>query len=781
MPETQLRKNIHWSIYYFVGFIMLALTTIVATHIFYPSFISCNANTIEVATQAHHFWNDVISGNSLTIEWVNSQWMNSWQAMLRTGVSVPWDILYFITDESAIPTMLGIMILIKIGIAGFAFGIYIKRYSICNRIRATAAFGYSVVLALLTIWNPMVILNAGYLLPMLLHAMDKALRQKKFAPFAMVVAFSYFVSFPLANVLSVICIIYSILHLIRQNKHNEDNVVVIGCTILSYVAGLCAASIIILPTIVNRCTPSVQCVITQCMAGACVSAILVATHGWFKETVRYRVIATCIAGVLALSSLICGPLCLTEQTKTTDAPHIFISYNDVEEFIKNPDKYQGINDLPQGTVAYTLSGTEYLALPVNSNIDVPYGFVLYKTIQNDNDQPRYHIYKNTYALGVGQMYDSVMSQSDFAKLDVASQQLAMMKYAIIDDDSIYTVPHLSALELPVSFTAANNDLHITLDVPAGYELYLTIQDAPNTTLKYSIHTNGNGAREYSTKISNENNNVLIGSNLSGPARIKIHNSPISEKQCAIFAYSISEYITHVHNFKKHTWEPGATPIEGHLNTKTNGVFQVAIPYHSGWTAYVNHEPVDIIKLGNGYMGIQLKAGEYDVRFEYIMPGLGIGIILSLTCAMGIMTWLAIEMQEKIKKLFASPKTGPLVRFLITGCCTTATDFVLYNSLTVFNVLVPVAKGIASVCAACLSFFMNRRWSFRATKEGAGHQVGRFVCSQLLSIFANVCTNSLVLTLLHSKIIAFLCATFVSMCLNYTIQRLWVFRKYTEEN
>lgn len=54
----------------------------------------------------------------------------------------------------------------------------------------------------------------------------------------------------------------------------------------------------------------------------------------------------------------------------------------------------------------------------------------------------------------------------------------------------------------------------------------------------------------------------------------------------------------------------------------------SIPFDNGWRAYINEKRTDILNCG-GMMGILLSPGEYDISFQYHIPGLKAGMWISL--------------------------------------------------------------------------------------------------------------------------------------------------------
>lgn len=62
--------------------------------------------------------------------------------------------------------------------------------------------------------------------------------------------------------------------------------------------------------------------------------------------------------------------------------------------------------------------------------------------------------------------------------------------------------------------------------------------------------------------------------------------------------------------------------------KENLVF-FSVPWEKGWSATVNGKPVALEKVNVGFMAVQCPAGESEIRFNYMTPGLEIGAVVSL--------------------------------------------------------------------------------------------------------------------------------------------------------
>ncbi|MDL2254178.1 GtrA family protein [Ruminococcaceae bacterium OttesenSCG-928-I18] len=115
----------------------------------------------------------------------------------------------------------------------------------------------------------------------------------------------------------------------------------------------------------------------------------------------------------------------------------------------------------------------------------------------------------------------------------------------------------------------------------------------------------------------------------------------------------------------------------------------------------------------------------------------------------------------------------LVRFAMFGILTTALDFMIYMLL---NWWLPYsASKLISMCiASAVSFFLNKKWTFRNTEKISPLLVLKFICGQMANIGVNVGVNALMILLTGLVLLSFVVATGTAMIVNYTIQRLFVF-------
>ena len=73
---------------------------------------------------------------------------------------------------------------------------------------------------------------------------------------------------------------------------------------------------------------------------------------------------------------------------------------------------------------------------------------------------------------------------------------------------------------------------------------------------------------------------------------------------------------------------------------------IALPYSTGFTAYVDGKKTDIKQANTMYMALNLAEGEHEIRLTYHTPYLYTG--LCLTCA-GLLCYIGVVLIYKKKR------------------------------------------------------------------------------------------------------------------------------------
>ena len=134
------------------------------------------------------------------------------------------------------------------------------------------------------------------------------------------------------------------------------------------------------------------------------------------------------------------------------------------------------------------------------------------------------------------------------------------------------------------------------------------------------------------------------------------------------------------------------------------------------------------------------------------------------------------MKAFIQKLFGLK----IIKFGLVGCLNTLVDFLVFTLLNRIFGIYYAAKVISYACGLLNSYFWNTRWTFREEHKKSTREAALFVLVNLVSLGVSllmlyVCKNVLGISV---DILSNLIATVVSLLVNFTGNRLIVFR--TEE-
>ena len=123
-------------------------------------------------------------------------------------------------------------------------------------------------------------------------------------------------------------------------------------------------------------------------------------------------------------------------------------------------------------------------------------------------------------------------------------------------------------------------------------------------------------------------------------------------------------------------------------------------------------------------------------------------------------------------------------FIAIGAMNTILDLGIYIALTrslpLFSAHIALAKALSFFLASISSFFLNRRFTFGLREKVRAAEVARFYATVAIGLVINVSTLAILVSGFHVfDLIAAGVATVVSFSWNFSISRLWVFKKRTD--
>ena len=311
----------------------------------------------------------------------------------------------------------------------------------------------------------------------------------------------------------------------------------------------------------------------------------------------------------------------------------------------------------------------FIAAPENT---APYNFEMVHT-------GAYNIWEAKHETSIGYGFTEKMSLSQFNTLNIAQKQVALLRYAIVDEEC----PAISIDDMELEYTI--NDKHITVNVPENVELYLVCNaDIQLNTYEllwkspewWSTYPNGLRYNEAIINIAAHNTDkqlkqqinvrhpdtypsyyapervVCFGTALSGAVTIDLeYANSVQVNELRIYAVPLTEYdkalISLQNNLLTNAKEKQGV-ITGNINAPQAMTLQIAVPYQEGWQAYVDGQPVDTFASGVQYIGLEVPAGEHSITLQYQTPGWNVGVIATIVGIVALLGNLGLAYYRKRK-------------------------------------------------------------------------------------------------------------------------------------
>lgn len=82
-------------------------------------------------------------------------------------------------------------------------------------------------------------------------------------------------------------------------------------------------------------------------------------------------------------------------------------------------------------------------------------------------------------------------------------------------------------------------------------------------------------------------------------------------------------------------------IKAEISIEDNQLLFTSIPYDKGWKAYENGKEIQIIKLADAFIGVDLGEGKHEIELRYSPPGIRMGLLIT------IISWLIFGIAMKL--------------------------------------------------------------------------------------------------------------------------------------
>ena len=249
----------------------------------------------------------------------------------------------------------------------------------------------------------------------------------------------------------------------------------------------------------------------------------------------------------------------------------------------------------------------------------------------DMKQVEVDIVKNPHALNLGYMISEQSLTFDQQFLNSKNlNQFGFMEYLL----NTMTDDYREVLK-PVSYKVIDDkNYEVTISEPDDIFMlfYLVSNDTKSSV---DVLLNGKLAKTYHTTSNGffvMKNDMEIGDKLN--IEMSINGNSTVFTNPAIYYFDEKVFTSKIQTLKPN--QMNVVENKGHYVkgtvTATNDkqILFTSIPHEPGWTAYVDGEKTDIVKLYGAFNGLELKTGDHIVEFKFYPPGLKLGLFVSTT-------------------------------------------------------------------------------------------------------------------------------------------------------
>lgn len=319
---------------------------------------------------------------------------------------------------------------------------------------------------------------------------------------------------------------------------------------------------------------------------------------------------------------------------------------------ENRVRNTAVQNQPNNIMFDSLMGCRYRLAPVDA---VRLGEIKVKEMGD------YAVFRNEYALPMGYASSDVMSEEQFKRLPVEQKAQALVENIIIPqkaedvslDPSEELIPDLSILQDAEGITYkdgvysidSKEDIvvEIPLDEPVGNRFIVVTCNADNRigrlTKQHDIALTINGVKNKLTdptwKYNNKNYNfrfVITPDGMCDKLTFRLTKG----------LYTISDLKFHCIDLKMladamknkdachiDRRTSLADVINGTISVKSDGWFNLSVPYDKGYRVTVDGNETEYFKTNTAFIGFPISKGDHEIRVEFEAPLKKEGMIVSL--------------------------------------------------------------------------------------------------------------------------------------------------------
>lgn len=286
----------------------------------------------------------------------------------------------------------------------------------------------------------------------------------------------------------------------------------------------------------------------------------------------------------------------------------------------------------------------------------------------------YKVYENKMALPLGYTYDNYFLKTTYDSLPPTQKQEAMLQAVVVDKDieelekispqiTSSSVPY--TVECQEGVTYENGVFHVkkpsavatvSFEGLENSETYIQFHNLGYKSTRsvkegqIRIKSNGLGkvltvhTKEYRSYVEKSEEVSNLGYSKKPLKSLKIifdSKGKFTTKGMQVICQPMENYDTQVNQLKEDTLENvefGTNRITGDISLPSMKLLCLGIPYSKGWTAYVDGEKTELLRVNSMYSGLLLEPGQHQVEMKYVTTGVKAGILCSV---IGILSLVGI--------------------------------------------------------------------------------------------------------------------------------------------
>jgi uncharacterized membrane protein YfhO len=286
----------------------------------------------------------------------------------------------------------------------------------------------------------------------------------------------------------------------------------------------------------------------------------------------------------------------------------------------------------------------------------------------DKEESTYNLYEADDVAGLGFMLnkdivnwsgqkDAAENQNDFATLGCGVDEELFTEVDLSNaDEKSFGMEILNSEKgkyyLYRSLTNSSKpNVWLEFDADEDMELYLFSSDTRDQSVLVSVDDvrvveSKYMVTEFTSCIGEVKKGQHVKIILYGGAEYK----KCAEKQIKLYSFNRDVFEQAKEKITSETLEFNGydkNTFNGNITTENGGILYLAFPYNDGFTIKVDGVVTDKIKLGSGYMGVDITGGEHEITVEYRTPWLRSGICVSLV---GLMICIIIMIKKRKRVL-----------------------------------------------------------------------------------------------------------------------------------